>query len=206
MQTVVDETEDIKNAERSNSRRKGGCTYLDCILGRAKAPKEGPNFNAFQMMMVGGMIFVVSTINGFTHMGFDFVFISHWAYPVMFCIGLLIRVTVANAVVGWIMRHFFFPKLTGLARNLATSVVNVSFMATMISAANSLLLNGVHDYFAILLPTLPSTVATGILIHYFIVSPAVKMIYNRMLDQSFCLKVFGAAHRYEMPWTAIFGN
>lgn len=194
------------NSSVTHDDRTEGTSYLDCILGRAKAPKEGPNFNAFQMMMVGGMIFTVSTLNGFTHMGIDFVFVSHWAYPVMFAIGLLIRVTIANAVVGRIMRRPFFSSLEGLKRNIANSVVNVSFMATMISAANALLLNGVEGYFATLLPTLPSTIASGILIHYFIVSPAVKLLYARWADQGFCHKVFGAAHRYEMPWTALFGN
>lgn len=205
---TIETDEDAKHQETTEPGKKSPsvCSYIDCLMGRAEVPSTKPDFTAFQLVMVASMIFVNTTISGLAHSGLDFLRLSHWMYPVTFCIAFFIRVTIANKITGPIMKNAVNPRFGRFVRNIAASVVNVSVMATIICAATTLLTIGIDGFVQSFLASLPATLTVGILVHFFFVGPLVKMAYCRSTKPLYGLRVFRVAHRYAIPGTVIFGS
>lgn len=182
------------------------CTYVDCLMGGANTPAAGPGKAVFQLLMVGGMVSFMATINGLLHSGLDFFTHALWMYPLVFCIAFLVRIYVGDRIVGFVAPRLILPRLRGLARNLAMTALNVGVMATIMGSIMTLLLNGLDNYGAQLASTLPITMAAAALVNFFIVGPIVKMIYNNVIAPSQGVRLIRIANKYVMPWTAIFGN
>lgn len=181
-------------------------TYLDCLMGRANTPTHGPGKGAFQLLMVGGMVSFMATLNGVLNSGLAFFATAHWMYPLVFCIAFLMRLYVGDRVVGFVAPRYVLPRFRGLARSVMMTLLNVAVMGAIMGSAITLLLNGPAGFWGQLASTLPVTMAVAALVNFFVVGPAVKMIYNNVLEPTDGLGLFSLAQRYVMPWTAIFGN
>lgn len=182
------------------------CTYLDCLMGRANTPTHGPGKGAFQLLMVGGMVSFMATFNGVLNSGLAFFATAHWMYPLIFCIAFLMRLYVGDRVVSFVAPRYVLPRFRGLARSVIMTLLNVAVMGAIMGSAITLLLNGPAGFWGQLASTLPVTMAVAALVNFFVVGPAVKMIYNNVLEPTDGLGLFSLAQRYVMPWTAIFGN
>lgn len=182
------------------------CTYRDCLMGRANIPAHGPGKAAFTLLMVGGMVTFMATFNGVLSSGLGFFAHAHWMYPLVFCIAFLMRLYVGDRVVGFAAPRYVIPHFHGLARNIAMTLLNVVVMGAIMGSIITLLLKGPAGFWGELASTLPLTMTVAALVNYFVVGPAVKMIYNNVLEPTNGLGLFNWAQRYAMPWTAIFGN
>lgn len=182
------------------------CTYRDCLMGRANIPVHGPGKAAFTLLMVGGMVTFMATFNGVLSSGLGFFAHAHWMYPLVFCIAFLMRLYVGDRVVGFAAPRYVMPHFHGLARNIAMTLLNVVVMGAIMGSIITLLLKGPAGFWSELASTLPLTMTAAALVNYFVVGPAVKMIYNNVLEPTNGLGLFNWAQRYAMPWTAIFGN
>lgn len=182
------------------------CTYRDCLMGRANVPAHGPGKAAFTLLMVGGMVTFMATFNGVLSSGLGFFAHAHWMYPLVFCIAFLMRLYAGDRVVGFAAPRYVIPHFHGLARNIAMTLLNVVVMGAIMGSIITLLLKGPAGFWGELASTLPLTMTVAALVNYFVVSPAVKMIYNNVLEPTDGLGLFSLAQRYVMPWTAIFGN
>ena len=182
------------------------CTYRDCLMGRANIPVHGPGKAAFTLLMVGGMVTFMATFNGVLSSGLGFFAHAHWMYPLVFCIAFLMRLYVGDRFVGFAAPRYVIPHFHGLARNIAMTLLNVVVMGAIMGSIITLLLKGPAGFWGELASTLPLTMTVAALVNYFVVGPAVKMIYNNVLEPTNGLGLFNWAQRYAMPWTAIFGN
>ncbi len=181
-------------------------SYIDCLKGAVPVPQNPAEKFIFQLLMVGGMVTFMATINGVLHSGLSFFSTAHWMYPLIFCLAFLVRVFIGDKVVGAIAGRFVLPKFEGTGRNVAMTLLNVAVMATIMGSVVTMLLNGPHGYFAELVQTLPVTALAALTVNFLIVAPAVKLIYANHIEPVYGPRIVAIAQRYAMPWMAIFSN
>ncbi len=181
-------------------------TYLDCLKGKTPAPQIDFEKIIFQLLMVGGMVTFMATFNGLLHSGASFFATAHWMYPLVFCIAFCVRTLIANKLVGVVAGRWILPRTQGFARGVAMTLLNVGVMGTIMSAAITLLLNGADDYLHAFITTTPITLLMALLVNFFVVGPAVKMLYNNYIEPVYGPRIMTIAQRYAMPWMAIFSN
>lgn len=182
------------------------CTYRDCITGRAGIPERPLGKRVFQILMVGGMVSFMATINGLLHQGAGFFAHALWMYPLVFCIAFLVRTLVAGKLVDAIAPRLVLPRTRGIARSITMTLLNVGIMGTIMGFVVTLLMSGTQDYLATVASTLPVSLVAATLVNYFIVGPAVRMICANVIEPGGNARFVVAAQKYAMPWTAIFSN
>lgn len=175
-------------------------------MGRANIPMGGPGKGVFQLLMVGGMVTFMATINGVMHSGLGFFAHAHWMYPLVFCMAFLVRLYIGDKAVGFLAPRFVIPHFEGLARSVAMTVLNVLVMGSIMGAAVTILLGGFSGFLPAYLSSLVVTLPMAVLVNFFVVGPAVKMLYNNVIEPVYGLRIFNFAHRYGMSWAVIFGN
>lgn len=158
------------------------CTYRDCLTGRAPIPHQTGNDAIFQVMMCAGMVAFMTTINGLRNTGLGFLNDSLWLYPLIFCIALLVRILYTSKLMGILSPRLIRPHFKGAPQVLMTSIVNTTLTSPLMCAITTLLLVGPENFWVNYFLTLPITAPTSILVGYFIVGPAVKMIYNNHIS------------------------
>lgn len=155
-------------------------TYLDCLQGKAPVPRTPNGKTLFQVLMVGGMVTFMVTVNGIRMIGLGFLSQSHWLYPLMFALTFLVRTFISIKAVDALAPRLVFGRLEGTARSLAMSVLNVTCTAPIMCAVATLLLVGPGNFMATYLTTLPIVLPIAISVNFFIVGPVVKIAYNRI--------------------------
>lgn len=198
-----------KRAESAADRAPAaadGCTYRDCIAGRAGLPQGPLGMRVFQILMVGGMVTFMATINGLLHQGLGFFAHALWMYPLVFCISFLVRTFIGGKIVDAVAPRLVLPHTRGIARSVAMTLLNVVVMGTIMGFIVTLLMSGTQDYLATVAATLPISLVAAALVNYFIVSPAVRMICANVIEPGGNARIVTAAQKYAMPWAAIFSN
>ena len=181
-------------------------TYADCLKGVVPVPKNPAEKFIFQLLMVGGMVTFMVTINGVMHSGVEFFLSAHWMYPLVFYLAFLVRTLIGDKVVGAIAGRFILPRFAGAARNLAMTLLNVAVMASIMGSVVTMLLNGANGYLAALAETLPATALAAFLVNYLIVAPAVKLLYANCIQPTWGPRIVDVAQRYALPWMTIFST
>ena len=181
-------------------------TYLDCLMGRAPIPRKGINKLMFTLLMVGGMVTFMTTFNGVSHSGLAFFAQMHWMYPLIFALAFLVRIYIADKIVNFVAPRFLLPRFHGLARPIAMTALNVCVMAPIMASIITLLLHGPNNYLAEVLVSITKNAGVAAFVSFFVVGPAVKMLYNNVVAKRSEVAIFRIAHKYAMPWTAIFSN
>lgn len=156
-------------------------TYVDCLKGAVPVPNTPNGKTLFQILMVGGMVTFMVTINGIRHTGLSFLALSHWLYPLMFCLAFLVRNYIGNALVGFLAPRTALKAREGIPRSVAMTVLNVCCMAPIMCAIATLLINGPQDFFFLYITTLPLVAPIAVLVNYFIVGPVVKLLFNNKI-------------------------
>lgn len=201
-------TEQETAAATTEASRKA--TYADAIMGRIQPPKEGPGKLAFQVLMVGGMVSFMATLNGIEHAGLEF-FTNHslWMYPLVFCIAMLVRTFFADKLVGFLASRYVAPRFKGLGRNIAMTLLNVAIMSVVMSTVVSALISGASDLADLAnttMASLPATMTVSALVNFFIVGPTVKVLYHNVIAPTLGINVFRFAQKIALPGTVIFGS
>ena len=166
-------------------------TYLDCLKGAVPAPGKTNGATLFQVLMVGGMVTFMVTVNGFRNTGFDFLVNSHWLYPLMFCLAFLVRTFIATPIVDKLAPKLVLDRLEGTKRSVGMTVLNVCCMAPLMCAIATLLIVGTDDYLMRYLTTLPIVAPLAMLINFFIVGPIVKLLFFNVITPSGGLDLLG---------------
>ena len=157
-------------------------TYLDCLRGTIPLPKHANGATLFQVLMVGGMVTFMVTVNGLRNTGFDFLANSHWLYPLMFCLAFLVRTFYGAPLVDRLAPRLVFNRFEGTARAIAMTVLNVCCMAPVMCAIATLLIVGPSNFLMHYLMTLPVVAPMAMFVNYFIVGPIVKLVFvNRIM-------------------------
>lgn len=183
--TKAQHEEQLNNWKVGRSKEKPlgkRCTYADCLCGRAPVPHNANGDTLFQVMMCGGMVAFMTTINGLRNTGLSFLESSLWLYPLIFCIALLLRICLTSKIMEFLMHRFIKPHFTGLPRAIITPIANTCVTAPIMCAIVTMLLIGPESFWANYLATLPITAPMSILVSYFIVGPAVKMLFNNRIS------------------------
>ena len=178
--TPSDETDSsIPSGEKPLGKH---CTYRDCLLGRAPIPHHANGDTLFQAMMTGGMVAFMTTANGLRNTGLGFLAESLWLYPLIFCIALLLRIGFTSRAVRFLKPRLIDGRFEGAAHTLAMTVLNTCVTSPIMCAIVTMLLMGPDGFWANYLATLPITAPTSIAVSYFIVGPAVKMLFNNRIS------------------------
>lgn len=178
--------------------------YRDALAGRVPVPRDKLGFFVFQALMVGGMVTFMATLNGIRHDGMGFVLYMHWFYPVVFAVAFAIRRTIGNAVTGFIIPRFIVPNLSGVAAAVAKCLSNVGIMCPLVSLVVSILLDGA-DFLPFYLSTLPVSLPCAIAANFFVVGPAVKLLYANHIARKSSTKIISQWQRYAHTLTALLG-
>ena len=185
------------------------CSYLDCLFGRAKAPGPGPGKGMFQLLMVGGMVTFMVSYNGTRHAGWDpvaFLSTCLWMYPLVFCIALLVRIYVGDKLVGWLVPRIVTPYFQGLGKSVVMTILNCNIMGCIMTCIVTLLLSGTENYAWEAFSALLSSIPVSMTINFFIVGPAVKILYNDVIMPSVGVRIFEYSRRVLLPLLAFFGQ
>ena len=83
---------------KRNNETSNRYTYMDCLRGTVPLPKHVNGATLFQVLMVGGMVTFMVTVNGLRNTGLDFLVNSHWLYPLMFCLAFLFKLIVIAGI------------------------------------------------------------------------------------------------------------
>lgn len=180
-QQLRQQSKDFRHQAAMYDRNKLRCSYLDCLLGRASVPKERAGMLLFQALMIGGMVSIMTSFNGYRHSGLDFFINYHWMYPLTFCITFLIREWFMNDFTEAIIHEFILPKYQGMKKATLITLTNIVCMVPLMSTIMTCMIYGFHDLGQTLLEQVPITIAVGACVNFFIVSPIVKMIYNNLI-------------------------
>jgi len=175
------QAKDFRAQAAAYDRNKLRCSYLDCLRGKASVPKERAGMLLFQALMIGGMVSIMTSFNGYRHSGLDFFVNYHWMYPLTFCITFLIREWFMNDFTEAIIHEFILPRFQGVKKATLITLTNIVCMVPLMSTIMTCMLYGFHDLGATLAEQVPITIAVGACVNFFIVSPIVKMIYNNLI-------------------------
>lgn len=156
--------------------------YMDCITGKAGAPHDKTGKTVFQIMMVFFMVTVMVTFNWNLHTDdhspLHFA-LSLYEYPVMFILALVVRLFVANPIIGPLIDNVVAKRLEGTVRSVAVTLVNVLFMGSIMGLFGLTVTGGLSsitwDHYASLYP---ATWIAAFLFNFFIVGPLVKILYS----------------------------
>ena len=172
---------EFDNATASACEKPERYTYVDCLRGTVPLPKHVNGATLFQVLMVGGMVTFMVTVNGVRNTGFDFLVNSHWLYPLMFCLAFLVRTFYGAPLVNKLAPKLVFNRFEGTARTIAMTVLNVCCMAPVMCAIATLLIVGPSNFFMSYITTLPIVAPMAMVVNYFIVGPIVKLVFaNRI--------------------------
>jgi len=166
---------------KRNNETLNRYTYMDCLRGTVPLPKYVNGATLFQVLMVGGMVTFMVTVNGLRNTGLDFLVNSHWLYPLMFCLAFLVRTFYGAPLVNKLAPKLVFSRFEGAARAIAMTVLNVCCMAPVMCAIATLLIVGPDDFLVRYITTLPIVAPMAMVVNYFIVGPIVKLVFaNRI--------------------------
>ena len=166
---------------KRNNETLNRYTYMDCLRGTVPLPKYVNGATLFQVLMVGGMVTFMVTVNGLRNTGLDFLVNSHWLYPLMFCLAFLVRTFYGAPLVNKLAPKLVFSRFEGAARAIAMTVLNVCCMAPVMCAIATLLIVGPDDFLMRYITTLPVVAPMAMLVNYFIIGPIVKLVFaNRI--------------------------
>jgi len=166
---------------KRNNETLNRYTYMDCLRGTVPLPKYVNGATLFQVLMVGGMVTFMVTVNGLRNTGLDFLVNSHWLYPLMFCLAFLVRTFYGAPLVNKLAPKLVFSRFEGAARAIAMTVLNVCCMAPVMCAIATLLIVGPDDFLMRYITTLPIVAPMAMVVNYFIVGPIVKLVFaNRI--------------------------
>ena len=172
---------EFDNATASACEKPKRYTYADCLRGTVPLPKHVNGATLFQVLMVGGMVTFMVTVNGVRNTGLDFLVNSHWLYPLMFCLAFLVRTFYGAPLVNKLAPKLVFNRFEGTARTIAMTVLNVCCMAPVMCAIATLLIVGPSNFFMSYITTLPIVAPMAMVVNYFIVGPIVKLVFaNRI--------------------------
>lgn len=170
----------MKTKHAAREGAKDNYTYIDCLLGKTPVPRTPNGKTLFLVLMTGGMVTFMVTVNGIRHTGLGFLTQSHWLYPLMFAIAFLVRTFIASRIVDAVAPRLVLGRLQGLPRSIAMTVLNTSCMAPIMCAVSTLLLLGADGFAHAYFTTLPLMATISVLVNFFIVGPAAKLAYNRI--------------------------
>ena len=166
-------------------------TYMDCLRGTVPLPKSVNGATIFQVLMVGGMVTFMVTVNGLRNTGFDFLVNSHWLYPLMFCLAFLVRTFIGAPLVNKLAPKLVFNHFEGVARGIAMTVLNVCCMAPIMCAIATLLIVGPGNFPACYLTTLPIVAPMALVVNFFVVGPIAKLVFANRISPSGGLELLG---------------
>ena len=175
------QSKDFHHQAAMYDKNKLRCSYLDCLKGKASVPKERAGMLLFQALMIGGMVTIMTSFNGYRHSGLDFFINYHWMYPLTFCITFLIREWFMNDFTEAIIHQWILPNFQGMRKATLITLTNIVCMVPLMSTIMTCMLYGFHDLGQTLLDQVPITILVGACVNFFIVSPIVKMIYNNLI-------------------------
>ena len=167
---------------KRNNETSNRYTYMDCLRGTVPLPKHVNGATLFQVLMVGGMVTFMVTVNGLRNTGLDFLVNSHWLYPLMFCLAFLVRTFYGAPLVDKLAPRLVFSRFEGAACAIAMTGLNVCCMAPVMCAIATLLIVGPSNFFMSYITTLPIVAPMAMVVNYFIVGPIVKLVFvNRIM-------------------------
>lgn len=185
------ETTNPMNATTTEAAERAKFTYLDCLRGATPVPKNVNGATLFQVLMVGGMVTFMVTINGLRNTGFGFLVNSHWLYPLMFCLAFLVRTYISGPIANRLAPALVLGRFEGTARAVGMTVLNVLCTAPIMCALGTLLIVGTDGYFTHYITTLPIVAPMAMLINYFIVGPIAKLVFINKISPSYGLGLLG---------------
>jgi hypothetical protein len=188
----------------TNDTNKKRVTYFDCLAGRAPVPHDPFASSVFSLMMVGGMVSMMVTINGVQHAGTAFFPALLWMYPVIACIALAVRLLFVNRIIGWVIPNLIIPNFKGALRGIMITLANVVLMAPTMGSLVTLLLVGPEGFISNIVIAVPFSMCAAFLVNTFIVGPAAKMFMNNSFGVGFTKKLYDVAERLYLPSTVFF--
>lgn len=191
--------------ENPESRNVKHYTYRDCLNGSAPVPHGKNGSTLFQVLMVGGMVTFMVTINGLHNVGPAFFLQSHWLYPVIFCIAFLVRQFISSKLVEALAPKLVHDRLSGMRKALAMTVLNVCCTAPIMCALVILLLNGTDGFAMRYLCTLPLTAPLAVLVNYLVVGPIVKLLFNNCILPANGVGILDALRTNATPLARLLG-
>lgn len=178
--------------------------YRDCLDGTAPVPQDTLGNAIFSLLMAGGMVTIMTTFNGMRHSGLDFFAVSHWLYPVVFCIAMAMRFLYANRVVDFVAPRWIRPHLDGIPRTIAMTLLNVGIMAPVMCSLITLLLKGPGNALEDIAAALPLSMTVAVLVNLLVVGPAVRLLYHNVIMPATGARLVSALQRFATTWAGIF--
>ena len=175
---------EFSNAAEKTLEEQRRFTYRDCLRGTVPVPKSVNGATIFQVLMVGGMVTFMVTINGLRNAGLDFLVNSHWLYPLMFCLAFLVRTFIGAPIVNKLAPKLVFSRFEGVARGMAMTVLNVCCMAPIMCAIATLLIMGPTDFLIHYATTLPVVTPMALFVNFFVVGPIAKLAFANRISPS----------------------
>ena len=155
-------------------------SYVDCLKGNVPVPLTANGKTLFQVLMVGGMVTFMVTMNGIANTGVGFLAQSHWLYPLMFALAFLVRTFISSPLVDMVAPKLVLSRFDGVGRSIGMTVINVVCTAPIMCALATLLLVGTDGFLLAYLTKLPIMALIAAAVNFFIVGPVVKIAYNHI--------------------------
>ena len=167
-------------ATASTATERTHYSYVECLKGNVPVPLTANGKTLFQVLMVGGMVTFMVTMNGIANTGIGFLAQSHWLYPLMFALAFLVRTFISSPLVDMVAPKLVLSRFDGVGRSIGMTVINVVCTAPIMCALATLLLVGTDDFLLAYLTKLPIMALIAAAVNFFIVGPVVKIVYNRI--------------------------
>lgn len=177
----IRDDQDIGNAPKAQTR-DARYSYVDCLCDEVPAPAGTNGSTIYQLLMVGCMVLFVFTANGVGESGASFLTRSHWMYPLMFCIALLVQTYIGAPAVRFLAPRLIENRLTGPARGVARTVLSTCITSPITSAIMSALFSDPDDFASVYVASLSITMPMAMFTSLFIVGPLVKLLFHNRIS------------------------
>jgi hypothetical protein len=195
-----------KNETENTARSTHPCTYLDCLAGRADVPQDPVGKLLFTLLMTGGMVTFMVSVNALHHGGLADLRSSLWMFPLVACIAFTIRMFYGGPLADKLAEPLVLSRFTGVKRGIGMTVLNVTIMSPVMCALVTLLLHGTNGYLSVYPTTLLHIYPIALAINFFIVGPIVKMLYNNLLAPRGSGQAIERFRKYVMPLAYFFNS
>ena len=193
------------STSRYNVEVSKPCNYVDCITGRAFVPTNVADEGVFTIIMIVCMSLFMVTFNGVYGSGLDFFADGIWMYSMVICVSFLVHISVGANISRYLEMHVAARYFKGTAQNVVNTIFSNVIPGFIIGVIMTMLVAGPNGFVESFMDVQPRALVVSTVVNFFLIAPAVKMLWNNVLQPTWDVRITQISKECAIPWTFCLG-